>query len=417
MNEDKKNNNNEEIDKGADIRRQIRLIGTGMGTEGTLSLEAAEAIRECDCMIGADRMLGCMDMEGKAAYAAYMPEEIQEIIDSHPEHRKIGVLYSGDIGFYSGARQLYKSLKEYGDVKGIPGISSAAYLAARLGVSWEDARLVSIHGRRQPYIHILARHRRCFLLFGGRGLGEEFCRQIREYGLDGLKIWIGSSLSYEEERISYRRGEDLEPEDLSGLVVLYIENPSPIALGSGQIRDEEFIRGKAPMTKEEVRAVSIAKLGLSGGSVLYDVGAGTGSVAVTAAALCETARVYAIEKNQEAAALIRQNQKKFCVDQLETVEGTAPGILEGLEPPTHVFIGGSSGNLEGILRCVRKKNPDVKIVLNAITLETLREVLAAQEKGLLRDVEISQVTVAKARQAGSYHMMAGQNPVYIISSD
>lgn len=405
MNEDKKK------------MRQIRLIGIGMGTEGTLTIEAEEAIRESDCLIGAKRMLQCVSLEGKAAYTAYLPGAVREIIEAHPEHRNIGVLYSGDIGFYSGARQLYKSLQELGDVRGIPGISSAAYLAARLGVSWEDARLVSIHGRRNPYIHILARHKRCFLLFGGNGQEEEFCRKLREYGLTGLKIWIGSFLSYEEERIVYRRGEDLKPEDLSGLAVLYIENPSPISLCKGQIRDEEFIRGKVPMTKEEVRAVSIAKLGLSGDSVFYDIGAGTGAIAVTAASLYETARVYAIEKNTEAVFLIRQNQKKFCVDQLETVEGTAPGILKGLEPPTHVFIGGSSGNLEDILRCVRQKNPDVRVVLNAITLETLREILAAQEKGLLKDVEISQVTVARSRQIADYHMMTGQNPVYIISAN
>lgn len=396
--------------------RQVRLLGIGMGMSGTLTGEAKEAIRESDCVIGAKRMLGCMSLEGKAVYSAYMPEEIRDIVTSHPEYRNIAVLYSGDIGFYSGARELYQCLNGVCDVRGIPGISSVAYLAARLQVPWEDARLVSIHGRSQPYIHILARHRKCFLLFGGNGQEEEFCRKLKDYGLDSLKIWIGRFLSYEEESIVYRSGADIQPEDLRGLAVLYIENSSPAALCDGQIRDEAFIRGKVPMTKEEVRAVSIAKLGISGDSVFYDVGAGTGSVAVTVASMYERTRVYAIERNAEGVSLIRQNQKKFCVDQLEVIEGTAPEILHGLEPPTHVFIGGSSGNLEGILRCVREKNPDVRVVLNAITLETLREVLDAEEKGLIRDAQIMQAGFARSRKLADYHMMTGQNPIYIISS-
>ena len=116
-------------------------------------------------------------------------------------------------------------LEDVCEVRGIPGISSVACFASRLGFSWEDVRLVSIHGRSKPYIHILARHKKCFLLFGGRGQEEEFCGKLKEYRLTGLRIWIGRALSYEEERILYRTGETLQPEDLKGLVILYIENP------------------------------------------------------------------------------------------------------------------------------------------------------------------------------------------------
>lgn len=421
------------------MKQLVWLVGIGMGASETFSVEAVEAVRESDCVIGARRMLesvnagarqtpetgntetrywpGSGGIGEKPVYSAYKPEEICRFIITHPEYRKIAVLYSGDIGFYSGAKELCRLLKDTCEVRGIPGISSVIYLAARLKVTWEDARLVSIHGRRQPYIHILARHRKCFLLFGGNGQEEEFCRQLREYRLDRLKIWIGKYLSYDEENILYRTGADIRPEDLSGLTALYVENPSPFSLCNGQIRDDAFIRGNVPMTKEEVRAVSIAKLELSDDSVLYDVGAGTGSIAVTAAALYETVRVYAVEKKAEGAELIRQNQKKFCVDQLYVTEGTAPDALRDLEPPTHVFIGGSSGNLEEILCCVRKKNPNVRIVLNAVTLETLTEVLEAEKKGLLGQTEIVQVSAARARRIADYHMMMGQNPIYIVSAN
>lgn len=417
-----------------DKKRQVCLVGIGTGSGKTLSAEAWEAIRESDCIIGAKRMLeaagvgreditrgrirrdGDEKQDAKAVYCEYHPEKIKEMIAAHPEYRKAAVLYSGDIGFYSGAEKLYGLLKDDYEIRGIPGLSCVVYFAAKLHVSWEDARLISIHGRRQPYIHILARHQKTFLLLGGIGQAEEFCRELKEYGLTGLKLWIGRDLSYPEESIICRTGRDIRPEDISGLSVVYAENPSPLPVFCGQIRDEEFIRGNVPMTKEEIRAVSMAKLGLSGESVLYDIGAGTGSIAVTAAASYEKARVYAIEKKAEGIELIRQNQRRFCVDQLFVTEGTAPEILEKLEPPTHVFIGGSSGNLQEILHCIREKNRNAKVVLNVITLETLKEVLSAEEKGLLTDVEIIQAGIARSKKRGNYHMMTGQNPVYIVSA-
>lgn len=432
------NRNNQEFQRGngfiRDIKRQVSLVGVGMGSKRTLSVEAGEAIRESDCIIGAKRMLEAVgvgeeditrgriigdedEKQGaKAVYCEYNPEKIKEIIAANPECRRAVVLYSGDIGFYSGAEKLYGLLKDDYEIKGIPGLSCVTYFAAKLHVSWEDARLISIHGRRQPYIHILARHQKTFLLLGGVGQAEEFCGKLKEYGLTRLKLWIGRDLSYPEESIICRTGEDIKPEDVSGLSIVYAENPAPLPMFCGQIKDDAFIRGNVPMTKEEVRAVSIAKLDLSGEFVLYDIGAGTGSIAVTAAVSYEKARVYAIEKNGEGVELIRQNQRKFCVDQLFTIEGTAPGVLEELEPPTHVFIGGSSGNLEEILRRIREKNRNAKVVLNVITLETFNEVLNAEEKGLLTDVEIIQAGIARSKERGDYHMMMGLNPVYVISA-
>ena len=127
------------------------------------------------------------------------------------------------------------------------------------------------------------------------------------------------------------------------------------------------------MTKEEVRTICIAKLDLEKDAVLYDVGAGTGSVAVEAACQDGSIRVYAIEKNPEGIELIRK-RAKLRTDNVQIVEGTAPEALRKLEPPTHVFIGGSSGNLREILLAVKKKNPDVQIVLTAISLDTMAEV-------------------------------------------
>ena len=240
--------------------------------------------------------------------------------------------------------------------------------------------------------------------------------QLRYYGMDHVTVQIGSRLSYPEERIVSGHPGELYDADADGLCVAMILNPDPDLRCTPHISDEEFIRGNVPMTKEEVRAVSLAQMKLTEDAVVYDIGAGTGSVSVEAARSGGRIRVYAVEKKAEAAELLEQNRKKFRADGIRIITGTAPEALEGLEPPTHAFIGGSSGNLQEILRVLREKNPAVRIVINAISLETVGEVMDAVESGALKDAQITQVTAARSRILGRYHMMTGQNPVYIISA-
>ncbi|WP_200801274.1 precorrin-6Y C5,15-methyltransferase (decarboxylating) subunit CbiT [Clostridium sp. Marseille-P2415] len=180
------------------------------------------------------------------------------------------------------------------------------------------------------------------------------------------------------------------------------------------MRDEQFIRGDVPMTKSEVRAVSISKLELKPDSVLYDVGAGTGSVSIEASRFLTGGRVYAIERKAEAISLIRANKDKFRADCLEIVEGAAPEAMTGLEAPTHVFIGGTSGSMEAVLALVLQKNPKARIVMNVIALESLGAVLTWLKKHSVT-AEIVQVQVSKGRLAGDCHLMLGQNPVYVVS--
>lgn len=180
------------------------------------------------------------------------------------------------------------------------------------------------------------------------------------------------------------------------------------------MRDELFIRGTVPMTKSEVRAVSISKLELSPDSIIYDVGAGTGSVSVEASFMVPSGRVYAIEKKPEAIELIRANKEKFSADCLVVVEGTAPEALTQLEAPTHVFLGGTSGAMEEVLNLVLEKNPDVRVVINVLALESIAEVMHWLKNHSI-SAEIVQVQISKGKAAGSYHLMMGQNPVYVIS--
>ena len=398
-------------------------MGIGMGTKMTMTAQAEEAVRNADCLIGSERMLdavrGLKAAEGKPVFAEYRRNQILSYIRSHPEYEDVAVLLSGDTGFHSGAKGLAELLgKETPgcEVRMVPGIASAVYLAARLKTSWEDAALVSLHGKEEDFIQTVSRNRKTFLLLGGKDAGRRALERLREYGMDEILLHVGARLSYPDERVISGAVQEMGEADLDGLSVVLAENPSPDLSACCHVPDEEFIRGNVPMTKEEVRAVSIAALRLTKNAVVYDFGAGTGSVSVEAALSGADLRVYAVEKNPEAVSLICQNRKKFRTDGIRIVSGKAPETLCGLEAPTHVFIGGSSGNLQEILSCVLEKNENARIVVNAISLETVKEVMEAAESGTLKSPEITQLTVSRSRELGRYHMMTGQNPVYIVSA-
>ena len=404
-------------------RQKISLVGIGMGTVMTMTAQVEKAVQSADCLIGAARMLDAVrDMEaveGKPMLAEYRGDQILSYLRLHPEYRETAVLFSGDTGFHSGAKGLAdllrKEMPEW-EIQMVPGIASAVYLAARLKTSWEDAALVSLHGKEENFIQTVSRSRKTFLLLGGKDAGKRALERLREYGMDEVILHVGTRLSYPDERILSGTVQELGETDLDGLSVVLAENPSPSLSACCHVPDEEFIRGNVPMTKEEVRAVSIAALRLTEHAVVYDIGAGTGSVSVETALSGTGIRVYAVEKNPEAVSLICQNRKKFRTDGIRVVSGKAPEALEDLEAPTHVFIGGSSGNLKEILRTVLDRSPEARIVVNAISLETVSEAMEAAEEGLLKDAQITQIMASRSRKLGRYHMMTGQNPVYIISA-
>ncbi len=182
------------------------------------------------------------------------------------------------------------------------------------------------------------------------------------------------------------------------------------------MRDESFIRGDVPMTKSEVRAVSVSKLELTGDSVLYDIGAGTGSVSVEASFMIPDGKVYAVEKDPEALRLIIENKDRFRAENISVIEGEAPDAFKDLPVPTHAFIGGSGGKLDEIIEELFKKNPDIRIVINVITLESLSNVLDIIKRSG-RDAEIVMLQVSRSKVMGSdsFHLMQGLNPVYVIS--
>ncbi len=191
-------------------------------------------------------------------------------------------------------------------------------------------------------------------------------------------------------------------------------NCSDYRKGLRHMKDSAFIRGKVPITKSEVRAVSLNKLNLNKDNIIFDIGAGTGSVSIEAAMLAPNGIVYAMERNEEACDLIIQNKEKFQVKNLVLCKGIAPGNIPDDIIPDKAFIGGTGNRMEEILDLLLEKNPKITIVINVIALESLAQITKYLGKHEL-DHEIISMQVSKAELVGSYHMMKGQNPIFIIT--
>ena len=176
-----------------------------------------------------------------------------------------------------------------------------------------------------------------------------------------------------------------------------------------------FIRNKVPMTKEEVREISICKMQLHEEAVVYDIGSGTGSIAVELAGLSDNIKVYAIEQKKEAISLIKQNKEKFQLQNITVIEKNAPEGLTELPVATHAFIGGSGGRMKEILNTLYLINPNMRVVVNAISIETICEMKEMLSLYKMEVEDIVQVQISRAKKVGSYHLMQAENPVWIYA--
>ena len=400
------------------VKRDVVIAGIGPGAEAQMTLALVDACEQADVLIGAGRMTKAVEKYQKPMLAEYSPEKIYEYLKAHPEYEKIVLLQSGDVGFYSGAKKLQAVLAEDADfsVRVEPGISSLVYFCAKIGVSWEDAAFVSLHGQHCNFLETVRRNRKTLAIAGGKGSVREICQTLSSYGWEQIVLHVGTDLSYPEEQIVTGTPFELAEMEFAPLAVLLFENPNPEPEFTAGMADEVFLRDKVPMTKREVRNASLSHLQLSSNSVVYDIGSGTGSVSIEMALRAAQGKVYAIEKNPAAVALLQENKKKFAVDHLEIIEGTAPEALEALPVPTHAFIGGSAGNLKEILELLLRKNPNIRVVLNTVTVETLAEAASCFKKLAFEEPEIVCLQASNAKKAGRSHLMIAQNPVYIFTA-
>ena len=420
--------------------RKIILSGIGMGNTDGMTREAYHAFEEAEVIFGAERMLENLPGKGiKVPY--YRADDIISYLIEHPQYTKVAAAFSGDSGFYSGAQSMKKALEEANE-KGIlksettilSGISSVSALAARFEVSWNDAVLASIHGRRTNVVNLVRKNTKVFLLLSGKNDFEMLVNKFREAGINHVKISAGYRLSYPDEKLFTFYLDEFETKlfDLpEGVYTCLIENEDcEEQILTPGIDDEIFSRTKVPMTKNEVRVLSISRLELTKNAVVYDVGSGTGSVSIECARLSPDIFVFAIEQKEEAANLTKENAVRFGLsDQILVINKKAPEGFEELPTPTHVFIGGSSGALSDILSAIQKKlivkentkgktdkaSKGVRVVINAVSLETIAQITKLIQTYPVKHVQLTQIQASRAHKLGSYNLMQAQNPVLIAS--
>ena len=395
---------------------RVTLASLGGGGQETMTAECAAALRSARCILGAKRLLehlprGCTDNRIAAVRA-------QELLDAIlGQQGGCVVVFSGDAGFYSGARGLLPLLAQRGiPVQVLPGVSSVQLFAARLGRPWQDWELVSAHGVDCNVIGAVSRGKPAFFLTGGALGPGELCRMLADAGLGFLPVAVGENLSGPEEKITTSTAAELAGRSFASLSVLLAEPAPRFERRSPGLSDGMFVRGQAPMTKQEVRAAALAKLGVGPSDVLWDVGAGTGSVSVELALSAPEGQVFAVECDEDACALVRENKRKFSTWNLQLVEGKAPQALAGLPAPDAVFIGGTKGGMEDIVGQVLAKNENARICISAIALETLSAAVTALEKHGL-EADVAQIAVSRTRPAGKLHLLMANNPTFLITGE
>ena len=287
------------------------------------------------------------------------------------------------------------------EIERVSGVSSLQYLSAKLNIDYDDIKTVSVHGRDRSVIPFVSYNGKVFVLTGGQYRVQDVAEQLYQANMGHVILHVGENLSSGQERILSAAPAVIREMEFGNLAVLLIENPHA-ADCRHQLRDEDFLRGKVPMTKEEIRLLSVAKLDIHPQDVIWDIGAGTGSVSIALAYAASEGMVYAIERNEEAVALLAENRKRLGAYNVQIRQATAPEGLEKLPAPDKVFIGGSSGNMDAILEAVLRKNPTVQAAVSSMEQRQM-------------EPEILCASMAKADVVGGYHMMRGLNPIYILS--
>lgn len=404
--------------------RKVTIIGAGPGNPDLLSRAALDAIDIADVVIGAHRALVGIDVPPDVVRCELVKtaDIVAALTDAASWQRAV-VVMTGDVGLFSGARRLVEALSGDArvDVRIIPGISSASYLAARLARPWQDWRFASAHGVACDIVAEAERAGELFLVTSG---GEDPLRlsgELVQAGFGDARVTVAERLSYPDERITCATASEIAGQTFDDLNVMLIEFAGGVAssrwpYASSGIPDELFIRGDVPMTKQEVRAVALAKLRLTATDTVWDVGAGTGSVSIEAALIARAGSVWAVERNATGVRLIRENADAFGCGNVHAVPGVAPEALAKLPVPDAVFVGGSAGELPSIVEAALEKNSQVRLCVPCVTVETLTEACALLSGSRFKGFEACQVSAARAEAVGSHHLMKAQNPVFLVSA-
>ncbi len=415
------------------MEEKVYIIGVGNDGRESLSPKAIALIEAADLLFGGERLLAFFpDVKAEKVPVTSKLEELVTQLKAHLGRRRMVILATGDPSFYGIARYLVKKLgKERFEI--LPNVSAMQWAFARIKESWDDAVLTSIHGRKgelERLVELVRRSRKIGIFTDEIHSPQAIARALLKAGIKGHKAYVCEDLLGPSEKITETDLQTLsgmEVSPLNTLILIKEEQESfaeegaealPFQPWTFGIPEDEFHYRQPKrglITKVEVRVISLSKLRLKEESVVWDIGAGSGSVAIEAALLARRGLVYAIEKNEEDLELIRQNIEKFGARNVQVVHRIAPDGLDLLPDPDAVFVGGSGGFMRGILEVSAKRlKPSGRIVVNAITLENLHEAVSAL-KALGFEVEATLVQVARSKPLLGMFAFEALNPIYVIA--
>jgi len=399
--------------------KTIHIIGAGIEGQEGFSRRALELVRQADTLIGGPRQLALFpDFAGETLEIGANLAPVVACLQTCAGNAV--VLASGDPLFFGIGRYLLRNLPEAA-LEFVPNVSSVQYAFAKIREPWDDAIFVSADGRgMQGTIDQVVAHDKIAILTDAEHTPQAIARELIARGRDGYAAYLCENLGTAEEKITQT--------DLKGLlaipaaplnVLILVKEYEAGGEGAGPclgIPDEEFASVKKLITREEVRAVSLAKLRLRQDLTLWDIGAGSGSVSIEADHLLPNGRVFAVERNPQCLAYLKENLKKFNARNITVVEEEAPRCLDDLPEPDRVFIGGSGGHLWQILEASNARLPvGGRIVLNSVTLDTLTAATEYFENAGY-ELEVTTVNISRTRPLTDYKMFEAFNPVFVLTA-
>jgi precorrin-6Y C5,15-methyltransferase (decarboxylating) len=405
----------------------IVVIGLGAGGPGTLSPEALTHIQRAGIMAGGQRHLDLFpDWQGeRIVISADLDGFLARLADSYRRVKTV-VLASGDPLYFGIGRVLLQALPRE-DLVFLPHVSSVQLAFARLKETWNDACVVSVHGRPMEALlpALTAGERKIAVLTDAKNDPHAVACYVRDQGsLADYDLWVCENLGATDERICrFSEADNYSPLN----VVVLLRKQTTIGGASAPllgIPDHALShrlasgrmdrRSHGLITKREIRLMVLGYLELQAGQVFWDIGAGSGAVSVEAARLSPGLQVYAIDREPEALVHIKENVGRFRLGNVHAVAGEAPDILAGLPDPDRIFIGGSGGRLPDILESAcRRLQAGGRLVLNCITLETFTSAWGWLNERNLRP-EATSVQLAHAEPLGNLHSFEADRPLFVI---
>ncbi len=400
-------------------KRKVHIIGVAPYGASSLIPEARRLLNRAELVFGGKRLLALFpSLSGEKVVIKNNLAESTDLIKRNLGRKRMVVLASGDPNFYGIAGYLTAKLgKKVVDIT--PNVSAMQLAFARIKESWEDVVFVSVHSRPvKNIVQAVRLNHKIGIFTDDKHTPAAIARVLLKHGVDGYRAYVCQNLGSKEEKVVETNLPNLVKMKFSPLNVLILlrEQSKRQSQQIFGIPEASFYRRREGLiTKQELRAVSLAKMHLTDESVLWDIGAGSGAISVEASFLARKGRVFAIEKNQKDIAIIKKNLRKFNVSNVEVVKTFAPDGLNDLPDPTTVFIGGSGGRVKEILDLVSQRlKSGGRIVINIVVLENLSAAVSAlKARGFVLDITL--INIARSTGVMELTRFEALNPVFVVT--